>query len=214
MDADFAPLKTRLRADLTGKRFGRLLVVKPLGTRWGKVYWLCRCDCGGWNTVSTGGLRWGQTESCGCLYDDTRGLTTRTHGLSNTPEHRIWKGMHTRCYNPRRKLYHRYGGRGISICQRWRKDFEAFLADMGPKPSPKHTIERIDNDGNYEPGNCRWATNEEQGQNTSRSHRITFRGETLSANAWTRRLHRAKKTILEHAEAGRPIDTPRRRRLR
>lgn len=192
----FKPLQTRLRIDLSGRRFARLMVVRPLGTRWNKVYWLCRCDCGGWNAVSTGSLKWGQTESCGCLYRDTRGATTRTHGLSHTPEYRVWKGMIARCENRARDFYPRYGGRGIKVCRRWRKSFPAFLADLGPRPSSRHTLDRIDNDRDYAPTNCRWATNEEQGQNTSRTRKLTINGVTLGVNAWARRLHLAKKTVL------------------
>lgn len=192
----FQPLITRLRVDLTGSRFGRLVVVRPLGTRNKKVRWLCLCDCGRENIVATGSLRSGHIASCGCLYTDTRGTSTATHRLSGTPEHRVWKNMITRCENPARDFYPRYGGRGIKVCPAWRASFQRFLDDMGPRPSAKHSIDRIHNDCDYSPANCRWATSEEQGQNTSRTRKITINGETLGVSAWARRLHISKKAVV------------------
>jgi hypothetical protein len=208
----FAPLKTRLRIDISGQRFERLTVIRPIGTRYKKVHWLCLCDCGRDTIVATGSLQSGHIRSCGCLYVDSRSTTNCTHRLSGTPEHRVWKGMITRCENQGRDFYPRYGGRGIKVCREWRESFPQFLADMGHRPSDRHTLERKDNDGDYEPSNCRWATMVEQGQNTSRTHRITFRGETLGANAWARRLRRAKRTIVELHRAGLPLDADRRHR--
>ncbi|MCP1173759.1 hypothetical protein [Ralstonia chuxiongensis] len=110
----------------------------------------------------------------------------KTHQQYGTREYQAWANMKARCENPNNIRYHRYGGRGIKVCERWRNSFEAFLADMGP--SNGLTIDRIDNDGNYEPGNCRWATVREQSQKTSRIKLLTFNGETLSLAEWARRL--------------------------
>lgn len=185
-----------MRADLVGQRFGRLIVLFRAENRYSKAYWHCHCECGNTTSVSTGGLRSGHTLSCGCLYDDSRGTAQRRHGLSKTPEYRIWKGMIARCENAGREYYPRYGGRGIKVCGAWRESFECFLRDMGRRPTPKHTLERIHNDSDYCPTNCRWATMQEQGQNTSRTRRITINGETLGVNAWARRLRMSKKTVL------------------
>jgi hypothetical protein len=201
----FAPLKNALRVDLSGQRFGRLVVVRPLGTRNDKVRWLCVCDCGRDNIVATGSLRSGQIRSCGCLYVDSRGCSNRTHGQSKTPEYRVWKGMIGRCENPARDFYRRYGGRGISVCDRWRQSFQAFLSDMGQRPGARYSIERIDNDGPYAPENCRWATSEEQGQNTQRARRLTFNGETLSISGWARRLRMSTATIRRRLAAKLPL---------
>lgn len=111
------------------------------------------------------------------------GLSTK-----HRAEYSTWKEMKRRCYNPSASYYHCYGGRGITVCQRWLESFASFLADMGEKPSPKHSIDRIDNDGNYEPANCRWATPIEQAQNTTHAKRITFNNETMSLSAWARKI--------------------------
>lgn len=103
---------------------------------------------------------------------------------STTPEHRAWRGMKDRCLNPNGAFWSRYGGRGITVCDRWRTSFEAFLVDMGPRPSPKHSLDRINNDGNYEPGNCRWATRVEQMRNTCRALRIEHGGRVLNTAEW------------------------------
>jgi hypothetical protein len=110
------------------------------------------------------------------------------HGLTGTAEHRAWTSMIYRCNPKVAASYPRYAGRGISVCERWRMSFTAFLADMGPRPSRKHSIDRIDNDGNYEPSNCRWATREEQTGNQRRSNLVTYRGRTQCARAWAREL--------------------------
>jgi hypothetical protein len=147
--------------DLTGQRFSRLTVLRSA-----KVghfeYWICRCDCGTEKPILGKLLRNGNTQSCGCLHRER--FHHRTHGKSYTPEHRIWRGVWTRCTNAKAQDFKYYGGRGITVCDRWRA-FENFLADMGERPTAKHSIDRIDNDGNYEPGNCRWATVAEQRRN-------------------------------------------------
>lgn len=123
-------------------------------------------------------------------------------GRKKTAEYHAWLGMKSRCTWAPGANYARYGGRGISVCERWSGSFEAFLADMGRKPSPGHTLERIDNDGNYEPGNCRWATRSEQNANTSLSRRLTFRGETLTLRGWAMRLGVKREALKKRLRLG------------
>ena len=148
--------------DLTSKRFGRLVVIEKTDRKSsGSIVWKCKCDCGNEAFVSSGHLRIGHTQSCGCLQKER----VTTHGKKNTSEYRSWYGMKSRCYNPNNKRYKNYGGRGIEVCDRWKDSFENFYNDMGSKPSSKHSIDRIDNDRNYEPGNCKWSTATEQNRN-------------------------------------------------
>jgi hypothetical protein len=158
--------------DLKGLRFGRLMPLKRIDNVKSKVRWLCRCDCGAELAVKVDALRSGNTKSCGCAKID--GLIARTlkHGNARagakTSEYTIWKTMKDRCFRPANPRFKDWGGRGITVCARWRDSFGAFLADMGPRPSTRHSIDRIDNDGNYEPGNCRWATGLQQAANKRR----------------------------------------------
>lgn len=159
----------RLLIDMTGERYGRLLVVSRYRCR-GAAMWVVRCDCGTEKIVAGGSLRSGDTQSCGCLHKERTSAARTTHGAtrgSRTDLYRIWRGIISRCTNPHLSRWPRYGGRGITVCDRWRHDFTAFAADMGPRPSPQHSIDRIDPDGHYTPGNCRWATALQQRHNRS-----------------------------------------------
>jgi hypothetical protein len=151
---------------MIGQIFSRLRVVEIVSTG-RKAKWLCICACGTERTIRRDALIQGTTKSCGCLVREhlKRGQERTTHGDCRqrpTPEYRAWRGMKTRCMNPKKQHYERYGGRGITVCERWISNYEFFLADMGRKPSPKHSLDRINNNGNYEPSNCRWATKKEQ----------------------------------------------------
>lgn len=149
--------------DLTGKRFGRLIVIersdKPGSGHQPK--WKCKCDCGNEKTIFGASLRNNDSRSCGCR----NGENLKTHGLSNRPEYKIWKSMIARCENPKCSRFSDYGGRGIKVCKRWRENFQNFIDDVGFRPSEKHSIERVDVNGNYEPLNCKWATDIEQARN-------------------------------------------------
>ena len=162
------------KLDLTGKRFGELTVCYESSERTSNaVVWTCKCDCGNITNVLASNLVRGNTSSCGHLRV-TRGIERKTtHGLTGTPEYMTWGSMLKRCTNPNDRGYHNYGGRGISVCDRWLSSFENFYADMGPRPSDFHSIDRKNNDGNYEPGNCFWATKEEQ-DNNRRTNRIFY----------------------------------------
>lgn len=167
--------------DLTGKRFGKLLVLsKGEKNKTGSARWACKCDCGGEALSTAWNLKSGRATSCGCFRKE--GVTERNskgkHGKSRTPTSKIWIGMRSRCNDPKNKNYHRYGGRGIKVCERW-DSFENFLADMGERPEGL-SIERIENDGNYEPGNCKWATREEQQNNKRNNVHIEHEGQMLS----------------------------------
>lgn len=155
------------RIDLSNQRFGRLVAIRRVTERGSvKPKWQCQCDCGSVVTVLRDSLRNGRTTSCGCFRKETAAVNARNkikHGYDGTPTYRCWTAMRHRCISPKNAAWSRYGGRGITVCERW-NHFPNFLADMGEKP-PKKTLDRINNDGNYEPGNCRWATYIEQNNN-------------------------------------------------
>ncbi len=153
---------------LKGLRFGRWTVLQFVGTEV-SARWLCRCDCGTERIVSRGNLCGKRpSRSCGCQRVETLRRKLTTHGEAgknaHTAEYKCWRGILHRCYYPKLNIWKYYGGRGITVCERWHS-YENFIADMGRKPTPKHTIERKDNDGNYAPDNCCWATMKEQRQN-------------------------------------------------
>lgn len=170
--------KTALK-DMTGQRFGRLVVMERSAKTRRAAQWLCRCDCGK-SAVSNGdNLRRGLAKSCGCISTERLVKATRRHGLTGTRTHRIWTSMLTRVTNPRRRNAHRYIGRNIQVCDRW-KTFDNFLADMGEAPTGMSLDRYPNQDGNYEPGNCRWATYTQQARNTSVTRMVTVNGERIA----------------------------------
>jgi hypothetical protein len=183
---------------LEGKRFGRLLVVERMppikGAR--NAFWRCLCDCGNEAVVAAANFK--TTVSCGCHRDTIR----ITHDMSHTPEHNAWVAIKQRCYNPNGKKFHIYGARGIEVCERWLDDFANFYADMGPRPSPKHSIDRFPNkDGNYEPGNCRWATGTEQARNRNVTKTVEIDGVHVPIQEWCEKMDIKRNRIREMARA-------------
>lgn len=176
--------------DMTGQVFGRLTVLARADIPDPKnVRWECVCECGKIKTVLAGNLRSGCATSCGCYAIEVKHLNNRTHGKTKTPEYKTWSAIHDRCNTPTNKDYVDYGGRGIRICKEWESSFQAFLDYVGERPSPEHSLDRIDNDGNYEPGNVRWATRIEQAINRRNTHWITYKSETKHLSGWARELN-------------------------
>lgn len=174
--------------DETGNVYGKLTVIAFCGLNNKYAHWLCRCECGVEIAVRGTGLRYGSHKSCGCSY-------YKANGLYHTAEHRAWSNMIQRCTNETLPRYADYGGRGITVCERWRRSFLAFYKDMGPKPSSRHSIDRIDNNGNYEPSNCRWATQRQQVLNSRKARYLTHNGETLCITDWALRTGIKRHTI-------------------
>ena len=187
------------KCDLTGNRFGRLLVLGKRENRNGRAVWFCACDCGASTIVSENNLKTGRTKSCGCLQADITSQRNFKHGHSRTPLYKVWAGMRARCMVKTCTDYDLYGGRGITVCPEW-KDFEAFRRDMGDRPSKRHSIDRIDPNGNYEPSNCRWATPEQQAQNQRIRHdnKSGITGvRQIDGGAWRVSVRRDGVTILD-----------------
>lgn len=178
--------------DLTGQKFGRLTVISRVANRGIHAAWLCRCECGGTSEAISGNLKAGTTASCGCLHrESVNNLDTRyrKHGLSESAEYGIYCGIRSRCTSTTNVQFVDYGGRGIELHERWSGEdgFAHFLEDMGPRPSAAHSIDRIDNDGDYCPANCRWATRKAQSNNTR-------------ANVWIALPDGRKVTVAQLAE--------------
>lgn len=175
---------------MEGHRFGRLTVISEAPASKGGRRWNCRCECGGEITARSGDLRRGKYVSCGCAKKE-RVATYRgqqiTHGATiggkESPEFTVWMKMRDRCGNPNSPAYRYYGGRGITICERW-QSFAAFLEDVGARPSAAHTLDRLENDRGYDPGNVRWATHTEQQRNRRDNVRLTLNGETKCLVEW------------------------------
>lgn len=163
------------KIELAGKRFGKIKVVSRKGIEKGSVIWNCVCDCGKEIEISTGRLNFGNVNSCGCVKRQRTIERNTTHGKSNTRLYEIWVGMKKRCYNPKCKAHERYGGRGITVCQEWLDDFMNFY-NWAMKNGYRDTlsIDRIDVNGNYEPNNCRWASDKEQGRNQRKTIYFTL----------------------------------------
>lgn len=198
-----------------GARFGRLTVLGEAPERRRRqVYWDCRCDCGALVAILGYALRAGHTRSCGCLYRDTIRVRSTTHGLSKIgPEYIAWTAMRRRCRNLNGQDYPLYGGRGITVCPEW-DDFTTFYRDLGPRPSPQHSLDRIDNDGPYCKDNCRWTTDTTQARNRRSSRTLTWRGETRSVPDWAEVVGLPWKTIHHRLALGWTVEQALTRPLR
>lgn len=191
--------------DLTGQTFERLYVEAFAGKRIvaGRIsyFWTCQCVCGQRVIIRSSNLTGRATQSCGCLARDISSIRHTKHGKRWSVEYRTWHGIMTRCYKQTDKHWPHYGGRGIKMCERW-MSFQNFYEDMGPRPNDKHSIDRINTDGNYEPGNCRWATAKEQGRNRRNNKKITFNGETLCVAEWEQKMGVPRNTISSRIRVG------------
>lgn len=176
--------------NLVGRRYGRLTVVSFHDMEKSRARWLCNCECGNVVVARSGALQRGSKQSCGCLLPYVNGVLNRTHGQGHpkarTSEYRTWEGLQQRCCNPSYHSFANYGGRGITVCDRWRNGeggigpFECFIADMGMKPSALHSIDRVDVDGHYSPENCRWATPKQQSRNRRDCHYVECAGRRMA----------------------------------
>lgn len=184
-----------------GERFGRLVVTSIYKREDGQACATAVCDCGEQWDGRLLNLRSGSTKSCGCLDRDSLIKRNTKHGMSHLPEYKVWLEMRARCTNPNNKFYDRYGGRGIGVSPEWMDDFEAFYNSVGPRPSDGHSIDRKDNDGDYTPGNCIWATATEQANNRSSSRHIEYKGEIRTLTEWCRFLNKSLQTITQRIDA-------------
>lgn len=189
---------------LIGIKFGRLKVLSkykdnPISKL---IRWECECDCGNIIQINTGNLIYSNTRSCGCLRVDVSHKVNLKHGRSKSPIFNIWSAMKARCYYQKGKHYSDYGGRGIKVCDRWLNSFDEFYEDMGDRPTSKHSLDRIDVNGDYEPSNCRWATKMEQVNNTRKTLFLTYNGTTKSISDWSRFLGINKMTIRSRIQRG------------
>jgi len=186
------PTKRRERLkDKTGMKFGMLTVVERLGKKNGKYWWKCKCECGQVFEAEGDSVRKGAQYACPSCTKPIRyskvAAAKTIHGRAGTRLYTVWAAMRRRCYSKADTRYHDYGGRGITVCDRWRHSFEAFLADMGECP-PGMELDRKDNDGPYSPENCRWATKKQQGRNKRNNRLVTFEGKTHPLVVWCERF--------------------------
>ncbi len=185
--------------DKTGLVYGRLTVIgrEPNSK---EVVWNCSCICGNVVKVRAASLQGGLTTSCGCYHKEVATETKTTHGMSNSPEYRIWRAMLNRCNNPNADNYHAYGGRGITVCSRWTNSFENFYSDMGNCGG--NTLERIENDKGYSPDNCRWASRLEQANNRRSTRKLIYNGNEMSIKQFSQMFDIPYQTILNRINSG------------
>ncbi len=194
--------------DLTGKRFFRWTVIKRVqNDKNNNPQYLCKCDCGNEKIIRGYALKRGASKSCGCLIKDIARTQHTTHGKTNTRLFSIWHGIKKRCFNNNNKDYKNYGGRGITICDEWKNDFKTFYEwAMANGYADNLSIDRIDNNGNYEPSNCRWVTLKEQANNRNNTKKITYKNETKSITEWAKILGIKKTTLFYRLKKGLPFE--------
>lgn len=193
--------------DLIGQRFGRLVVIS-IGepTPGGNTRWECKCDCGNTALVTGTNLKNGMTKSCGCIRKEISSAVHKTHGEKHSKLYGIWSAMKARCKNPNVYAYNRYGGRGISVCDEWQsfQNFMEWSISNGYKEGL--SLDRIDNNGNYEPSNCRWATKEQQSENTSQNVFFTYNGETHTMAQWAKIVGSYEARLSWRYKQGWPVE--------
>ena len=195
--------KKHERVDITGEKIGKWNVIeKDINNKTKDLRYICRCECGNIKSVTGTSLNNGKSKSCGCSTLQAIASAKRTHGMSGTTEYNIWHKMKSRCTNKNEINYSDYGGRGITVCDRWINSFENFIKDMGKRPSPSHTIDRINNDDGYCPENCRWATPIEQASNKSNSFLINIGDITDTISGWARRRGINVQTLHQRIKRG------------
>lgn len=192
--------KINNRTNLIGMKFNRLKVLEEVEyPNHPERKWKCQCDCGKIITVFGSNIRRNHTKSCGCLRKEESSYRNSTHRKTESEEYKIWSGMKYRCNSPACRSYPNYGGRGIKVCEEWSASFELFHRDMGDRPGPEYSLDRIDPNGNYSKDNCRWATSKEQSLNKTCNVRYLFNGENLTLVEWGKRLgiryHTLRKRI-------------------
>lgn len=181
--------------DMLGSIHGRLLVIADVDRlQKNRPRYLCRCECGTLVHADHYHLKSGHTSSCGCAKVERLVAMNKTHGRSRTPEYRSWTEARQRCMNPEHAAFHDYGARGIRVCKRWDR-FENFLEDMGLRPSPKHSLDRINVDGHYSPSNCRWATSTQQNSNKRKTRLVEFENELVTITQLARKLGLPKSSL-------------------
>lgn len=191
--------------DLTGMTFGRFTAIeRDISYLKKDARWVCQCSCGAIKSVMALSLKNGSSSSCGCLRDELAKKRATTHSLTKTPEHRTWGSMIQRCTNKNHHAFHNYGGRGIKICHQWRTDFLQFLSDMGKRPEGT-TLDRIDVNGDYEPSNCRWATETQQKNNRRDNRYIEWEGETYTLSNLARKYGLTYNILFKRLNANTPI---------
>lgn len=201
MYRNLTPEAARRQRELIGQRFGNYTIIAKSDRRLpsgGRPFYACRCDCGSVREVNIQILRSGRAKGCGCRLFK--------HGMRHTPLYGVWQAMINRCHNPNVDRFRDYGGRGIKVCDRWRGSFQAFFDDMGDRPSDDHQIDRIDNDGDYEPGNCRWVPRKDQQRNKRNNHLIEWKGETRTLVEWAAFLGISRKALSWRIHSGWTIE--------
>lgn len=192
--------------DVTGNRFGRLTAISLISTSKNGARWLFECDCGRTKEIRLANVKNGHTQSCGCEHSRKSREANTTHNMSRTAVYKVWASMIGRCCNPSDAAYPYYGARGISVSDKWKRSFICFLADVGPRPSGGYSIERLNNDGDYEPGNCVWIRQAEQAQNTRRVRRFSVRGSTMTIRQLSQHYGIPAASIIRRLEAGWTIE--------
>ena len=202
---DIPPLEGHTFNALTVLRFVDRVRAGSVGSHGWIRRWLCRCECGVETLVREPKFLSGSTQSCGCRFRSIRARgSALTHGQSHSPEYRSWISAKARCYNQAQKQFRDYGGRGIAMHDSWKDDFATFLRDVGPRPSPQHTLDRTDNNGDYAPGNVRWATKAEQARNTRQTQRLTLQGRTMCLEDWSKETGIPPQTLSQRLKLGWP----------